>query len=181
MLDVALFHQDLQDEINGFVFDPVTFLSTSENMDGKSKRSGAEVSLQWSLTDAFGIKAHYTYTDSTEPDFAGKDSRELRRPRHSGGIGADFQTLDERFSTTLTADFGGERTDIFFPPWPNPSELVTLDSYWLVDLTAQYRATDSVTVFAKGTNLLDEDYEQVFGYRTLGRASYVGVRVAFGH
>ena len=179
-LDVALFHQDLQDEINGFVFDPVTFLTTSENMSGASKRSGVEVSLHWSATDALGFNAHYTYTDSTEPDFTGKDSRELRRPRHSGGIGAEFQTLDQRFSTTLTADFGGERTDIFFPPWPNPSEIVNLDSYWLVDLTAQYRATDSVTVFAKGTNLLDETYEQVFGYRTLGRATYVGVRLKFG-
>jgi len=179
-LDVALFHQDLQDEINGFVFDPVTFLTTSENMDGKSKRSGAEVSLHWSATDALGFNVHYTYTDSTEPDFTGKDLPELRRPRHSGGIGADFQTLDQRFSTALTADFGGERTDILFPPWPNPSEIVTLDSYWLVDLTAQYRATDSVTVFAKGTNLFDETYEQVVGYHTLGRAGYVGVRVKFG-
>ena len=179
-LDMALFHQNLQDEINGFVFDPVTFLSTSENMSGKSKRSGGEVSLQWSATESFSINAHYTYTDSTEPDFAGKDSRELRRPRHSGGLGADIQTLDRRFSTTLTAEFGGERTDIFFPPWPNPSEIVNLDSYWLVDLAAQYRATDSVTVFAKGTNLLDESYEQVFGYRTLGRAGYVGVRIKFG-
>ena len=85
---MALFHQDLQDEINGFVFDPVTFLSTSENMSGKSTRSGAEVSLQFSASDSFGVNAHYTYTDSTEPDFAGKDSRELRSPRHSGGLGA---------------------------------------------------------------------------------------------
>ena len=92
----------------------------------------------------------------------------------------DFRTLNERFSTTLTADFGGERTDIFFPPWPNPSEIVTLENYWLVDLAVQYRASDSVTVFAKGSNLLDENYEQVFGYRTLGRAGYVGVRVNFG-
>lgn len=179
-VDVALFRQNLKDEINGFVFDPVTFLSTSENMNGKSRRRGAEVSLHWSANDTFGINAHYTYTDSTEPDFAGKDSRELRRPRHSGGVGADFRTLDHRFSTTLTAQFGGERSDIFFPPWPNPSEIVKLDSYWLVDLAAQYRATDSVTVFAKGTNLLDENYEQVFGYRTLGRAAYVGVRMNFG-
>jgi outer membrane cobalamin receptor len=28
--------------------------------------------------------------------------------------------------------------------------------------------------------LLDEDYEQVFGFRTPGRAAYVGVRVNFG-
>ena len=178
--DFAVFREDLEDEINGFVFDPVTFRSRAENMAGKSKRSGAETSLRWTLSDAFGVSAHYTYTDSTEPDFAGKDSRELRRPRHSGGVGADFRTLNERFSTTLTADFGGERTDIFFPPWPNPSEIVTLDNYWLVDLAMQFRATESVTLFAKGTNLLDEDYEQVYGYRTLGRAAYVGARINFG-
>ena len=170
-IDFAVFQENLEDEINGFVFDPQTFRSRSENMEGRSKRSGAEVSLHWSMTDRFDVRAHYTYTDSTEPDFEGKDSRELRRPRHSGGIGADLSMIDERLSTTLTADFGGERTDIFFPPWPNPSEIVTLDNYWLVDLAAQYRVTDSVTVFAKGTNLLDENYEQVFGYRTLGRAS----------
>jgi len=179
-LDLALFRQDLEDEINGFVYDPVTFMSTSENMSGKSKRSGAELSLRWSVSDAVGITAHYTYSDSTEPDFEGKDARELRRPRHSGGLGTDFRTADERFSATLTADFGGERTDIFFPPWPEPSEIVELENYWLVDLAARYRASDSVTVFVKGTNLLDEEYEQVFGYRTLGRAAYVGVRVNFG-
>ncbi len=179
-LDVAFFRQDLKDEINGFVFDPVTFRTTSENLNGKSKRSGAEISLRWSVTDTFGLSANYTYTDSTEPDFDGKDSRELRRPRHTGGFGADFRTPEQRFSTTLTADYGGERTDIFFPPWPDPSEIVKLENYWLVDLAVQYRATESVTVFVKGTNLLDEQYEQVFGYRTLGRAGYVGMRVGFG-
>jgi vitamin B12 transporter len=179
-LDFALFKEDLTNEINGFVFDPVTFRTSAENMAGKSKRSGVEASLRWSVSESFGVNAHYTYTDSTEPDFAGMDSRELRRPRHSGGIGVDFRTLNERFSTTLTADFGGERTDIFFPPWPNPSEIVTLDNYWLVDLAVQYRVNDSLALFAKGSNLLDEQYEQVFGYSTLGRAGYLGVRFNFG-
>lgn len=179
-LDLAVFHQDLEDEINGFVYDPVTFMSTSENMSGRSKRSGVETSLHWSATDTLGLSAYYTYTDSTEPDFEGKDTRELRRPRHSGGLGMDFRSTDERFSATLSADFGGERSDIFFPPWPNPSEVVELDDYWLVDLALQYRTSDSVTVFAKGTNLLDEEYEQVYGYRTNGRAGYFGVRVNFG-
>ena len=82
--------------------------------------------------------------------------------------------------TTLTADYGGSRDDIFFPPFPDPSEIVTLDSYWLVDLAVQYRLSDSMRLFAKGTNLLDEDYEQVYGYQTLGRAGYLGVRINFG-
>jgi outer membrane cobalamin receptor len=28
--------------------------------------------------------------------------------------------------------------------------------------------------------LLDEDYEQVYGYQTPGRAGYLGIRVNFG-
>ncbi len=180
MLQLSLFRQDLKDEINGFVFDPATFLSTAENMPGKSKRSGVELATRWNVNDAIGLAAHYTYTDSTEQNFLGNDVRELRRPKHSGGVSMDYRTANERFSTSLNADYGGSRTDIFFPPWPDPSEIVTLGNYWLVDLALQYRATESVTVFAKGSNLLDEDYEQVFGFRTPGRAGFVGVRVNFG-
>ncbi len=179
-LQFSLFRQDLTDEINGFVFDPVTFLSTAENMSGKSRRSGAELAVRWAVSDSVGVSANYTYTDSTEQDFLGNDVHELRRPRHSGGVSLDFRTANERFSASLNADYGGTRTDIFFPPWPDPSQIVTLSNYWLVDLAAQYRASDSVTVFAKGSNLLDEDYEQVYGYRTSGRAAYFGVRVNFG-
>ncbi len=179
-LQASLFRQDLTDEINGFIFDPVTFLSTAENMSGKSRRSGAELAARWVISDSVGVSANYTYTDSTEQDFLGNDVRELRRPRHSGGFSLDYQTTNERFSASLNADYGGTRSDIFFPPWPEPSEIVTLSNYWLVDLATQYRATDSITVFAKGSNLLDEDYEQVYGYRTPGRAAYFGVRVNFG-
>jgi vitamin B12 transporter len=179
-LQVSLFQQDLSDEINGFVFDPVTFLTTAENMSGKSRRSGVELASRWNMNDSLGIGAHYTYTDATEQDLLGNDVHELRRPKHSGGLSVDFRTAEERFSASLNADYGGSRTDIFFPPWPNPSEIVTLGNYWLLDLAAQFAATPSVTLFAKGSNLLDEDYEQVFGYRTQGRASYLGVRMNFG-
>ena len=179
-LQVSFFQQDLRNEINGFVFDPVTFLSTAENMPGKSKRNGVELASRWNMNDSFGIGAHYTYTESTEQDFLGNDVHELRRPKHSGGLSLDFRTAEERFSASLNADYGGTRTDIFFPPWPQPSEIVTLSNYWLLDLAAQYQATPAVTLFAKGSNLLDEDYEQVFGYRTQGRAGYLGVRMSFG-
>lgn len=180
-LQLSVFRQDLEDEINGFVFDPVTFLATAENMSGDSKRNGVELAASWSINDSFNIGAHYTYTDSAEFDrFTGEDIRELRRPKHSGGLSFDYRAPNERFSTLLNANYGGTRTDIFFPPWPNPSEIVTLSNYWLLDLAAQFQATSSVTVFARGSNLLDEDYEQVFGYRTPGRAGFLGVRINFG-
>ncbi|MDH5621581.1 MAG: TonB-dependent receptor, partial [Gammaproteobacteria bacterium] len=157
-LQASLFQQDLTDEINGFVFDPVSFLSTAENMQGKSERSGIELAARFTASESIGFAAHYTYTDSKEQDPLGNDLVELRRPRHAGGVSVDFKTTNERFSTTLNADYGGARSDIYYPLWPEPSEIVSLSDYWLVDLAAQYRATPSVTLFARASNLLDEDY-----------------------
>ena len=177
---VTLFRQDLKNEINGFVFDPVTFLSTAENIDGKSQRSGVELAAQWQVKERFGLGAAYTYTDSTERNLDGKNVRELRRPKHAGSISANVQSMDERLQAALTLDYDGAREDIFFPPFPALSKIVTLKRYWLLDLTVQYQLTPALGIFVKGTNLLDQNYEQVYGYQTSGREGYVGLRAGFG-
>lgn len=174
-VQLTLFKQDLENEINGFVFDPVTFLSTAENMPGTSNREGVEFAARLDLSEHVGLNASYTYIDSTSENL-----REVRRPRHSGHIEFDYGFIDGRGRLALTAAYGGTRTDTFFPPWPNPPEVVTLDNHWLVDLTAQYRITEGTRLFARATNLLDADYEQVYGYNTPRRAAYAGVQVAFG-
>lgn len=179
-LHVTVFRQNLEDEINGFVFDPDTFLFTAENMIGDSSREGVEIAAMFSATDKLAFNASYTFTDSSESSEGGSNVTELRRPRHSGSLSANYQFLDERAELNLVADFGGSRSDIFYPPYPDPSEIVTLDSYWLLDLTANYRIAGSTIVYVRATNLLDEDHEQVYGYRTAGRAAYFGVRVDFG-
>ncbi len=179
-LQATLFRQDLKDEINGFVFDPITFLSTAENVPGTSTRSGVELGAQWRINNLFDLGATYTYTDSKEQNALGEDVREVRRPRHAAALSLGYRSSNERWSAALAADYGGTRTDVFFPPFPAPSETVTLDDSWLLDLTVHYKITLSTSLFARGTNLLDEDYEQVYGYQTPGRAGYLGVRVNFG-
>ena len=179
-LQATLFRQDLKDEINGFVFDPITFLSTAENLPGTSTRSGVELGAQWRINNSFDLGATYTYTDSKEQNALGEDVREVRRPRHAAALSLGYRSSSERWSAALAADYGGTRTDVFFPPFPAPSETVTLDDYWLLDLTVHYKITASTSLFARGTNLLDEEYEQVYGYQTPGRAGHLGVRVNFG-
>ena len=174
-LQLTAFRQDLADEINGFVFDPVTFTATADNMEGKSKRTGAEIAVLWDISRALSLAANYTYVDS-EAD----DVREVRRPRHSGSIDVDYGFLDDRAHLALTAAYGGTRPDTFFPPWPNPPEVVNLASHWLVDLTTRYRWSESTTVFVRAANLLDTDYEHVYGFRTPGRAAFVGIQLDFG-
>ena len=172
-VQVALFKQDIEDEIDGFVFDPVTFLFTADNLATTSKRSGVELGASWDVSEQLNLDMNYTYTDASE-----NGAPELRRPRHAGSIQAGYSFLEERGRVTLAADYGGTRQDIFFPPWPNPSEVVTLQNYWLADLTAQYAVTDTMKLFVRATNLLDTEYEQVYGYRTQGRAVYAGIQVS---
>ena len=174
-IQVALFEQRIEDEIDGFVFDPDTFLFTAANLDTTSKRSGVEVGGRWTVSDQFGLNITYTYTDASE-----NGARELRRPRHAGSLQANYSFLEARGKLALAADYGGTRHDIFFPPWPNPSDIVTLKNYWLLDLAAQYQVSEVVNLFARVSNLLDTAYEQVYGYRTPGRAVYGGVQVNFG-
>ena len=176
----SLYWQELDDEIDGLVFDPGTFLFTAENQSTVSERRGLELAADWRLSDAFGLGLDYTYANATEPGTGGGTEAELRRPRHSGGISISYGAPDGRFEAMLLADYGGKRDDVFFPPFPAPEQRVTLADYWLVDATALYRVTPSLTLFARATNLLDENYEQVFGYATPGRAAYLGLRVDLG-
>ena len=179
-VEVSIYAQELRNEINGFVPVPDTFLATAENRDGVSERTGVELGAEWRLTPLLSAAASYTYTDADEEDELGRNVIELRRPRHAGSLVINYGSSNDRFRATLAADYGGTREDLFFPPFPAERQRVTLDSYWVVDLTAQYQLTPAIAVFARGSNLLDEEYEQVFGYRTLGRTAYVGLRATFG-
>ena len=181
-LQATVFYQDLENEINGFVFDPNTFLTTAENRTGDSERSGVEIAGEWRSDSGIRVAGSYTYTDASEANEPGTELREIRRPRHTGSVSTSY--VHERFDVNLTADFGGSRIDTFFPPFPQAPERVTLDAHWLLDLTFQYRVTPAISIFARGSNrylvLLDDDYEQVFGFRTLGRTAFFGVRAQLG-
>ena len=171
---VAAFAQDLENEINGFVVDPETFVTTANNMSGSSKRRGAEFDARWQPLTGFTLSASYAYTDSKDGA-----TTELRRPRHAGSVHADYRFLNDRANLSIAGDYGGSRSDMFFPPWPQLPEIVTLSNYWVVDVNGQYEVSSTVRLFARIANLADSDHEQVYGYRTPGRSVYAGIHLNF--
>ncbi len=62
---------------------------------------------------------------------------------------------------------------------PFPAERVKLGSYTLVNLAATHDVSKTVQIFGRVENLLNERYEEVFGYGTAGIGVYGGVRVRF--
>jgi vitamin B12 transporter len=80
----------------------------------------------------------------------------------------------DRFGANLTVRHNGEQQDSQFTP--SGSTRVTLNSYTLVNIGADYRINERWQVYARVENLLDTDYQEVFSVISPGRAFYAGLR-----
>ena len=174
-LSATLFDAELENEIDGFVYDPATFAYTSGNKEGTSQRQGVELTASVAMSDRLVINAAYTYTDSVEADGAGGYRDEIRRARHTGSLNLAWQAMDN-LQINTNAQYNGSQTDVYFPPWPAPSQTVTMDDYRLININANYSASDQLDIYLRLDNLLDDDYEEVFGYQTLGFGASLGLR-----
>jgi vitamin B12 transporter len=161
------FRQRLHDEI----VNNATFTSAL-NAAGTSRRSGVEASVEWIIADKLRLSANYAYLKATEPNpLTGRQTPETRRPKHSGSIAADGSI--GRFSYGASLAYVGrhfDNRDVF------PFDRLTLGSYWLADARLAYAVRPGVELFARGSNLLGEHYQDVFSYRTEPRGIYAGVR-----
>ena len=171
-LDITYFDANLEDEIVT-TFDFATFSSTAENQRGESDRKGVEVSLRGSH-DAIGYAVSYTYLDAQDPD----GRMEVRRAEHTASLQVDYRFAGARGLASMSLLYNGEQEDSEFV-FATPSDRVALDDFTLLNAAIRYRLNEHLELFARGENLLDEDYQEVFGYRNQGRAGYLGARVSF--
>jgi vitamin B12 transporter len=178
-LQLAYFNQDLQDEIDGFVFDPDSFLFTALNKQTDSKRQGVEVIFDTRIGKSLTLGASYTYTDATEQNADGQSVREVRRPRHMASASVNYYFAQDRGNMNLGARYNGSQQDVYFSPLTYTTERVNIDAYTLLDLAASWKLTSALELTGRITNLLDEDYEEVLGFARPGRAVYAGLRGRF--
>lgn len=178
-IELTYFKAKLENEINGFVYDPLNFVYTAENVEGTSDRQGIEATLDAKLTATLGVKASYTYTDATEPNsVTGNDVDELRRARHLASATVNWSPTS-KLNFSLNAQYTGTQDDIFFPPYPQSSQVLELDDYTLLNFTANYQMNKQLSLYTRLDNLLDEDYEEVYGFQSLGFGAVAGVRYNF--
>ncbi len=161
------YRQRLHDEIV-----PTLDFTSTVNRDGISRRSGAEAEFAWHVGDRLRLTATYAFLYATEPAEL-VAVRELRRPKHSGSIAVDG--VSGRVTYGVSIAYVGthfDQRDSF------PFDRVELGSYWLAGARVAYAVRPGLELFARGSNLLDQDYRDVFGYRTEGRGLFVGLRLA---
>ena len=170
---VTGFTQRLRDEIVD-TFDSATFLSSTENVSGTSRRKGVEVEAEYRASDALAVMANYTLLDADEQKVAsGALVREVRRPRHSANLAATGSA--GRLTWGASAAWVGSRTDVDFDLFP--AKTVRLDDYLLASLRVGWAVTDQLEAYARVENAFSADYQDVVGYNTPGRTVYAGVRL----
>jgi len=156
---------------------PTPDFNSTINRDGTSHRSGIEAEFGWSLGEQLRLSANYAFLHATELDAAGdRQIRETRRPKHSGSIALDGAS--GRFGYGASVAYAGTHFDNNFDVFP--AQVVRLDSYWLANARLSYALRPNLQLFARGSNLFNSHYQDVFGYRTEGRGLYAGIRLGAG-
>lgn len=138
------------------------------------------------------LTAGYTYLDTRVQD-AGFDEGPgatfveggplLRRPRH-GGVATALIELAGSVQLEVSARRTGEREDRDFSSYP--AIPVVLPGYTVVDLSASFEVMDGgggrpgLTLAVRAENLLDADYQEVWGFGAPGRGIYIGGSVLLG-
>lgn len=153
-----------------------------------AKVHGVEVELQGRLMENLSAGLSLTFLDSEVTDDGGLDSvafqegkQLLRRPKTSATGWLDCRW--QRFHGRLTGHYVGSRDDADYRDWTAPKR-TTLDDYLVVDASVAYQVPTVATIkdmeiFLKGTNILDADFEHVFGYSTPGAAVMIGAAFQF--
>lgn len=172
-VDVTYFNQDLENEIafnSSFALGDPTLI----NLDGKSERQGIEVQLTSKITENLLLTGAYTYLDATD----GNGDEEIRRAPHSAKLNLNYQFASKKGNLNLGVNYNGRTKDFDFANFSRAT--VTLDDYVLVSLAGSYKVQPNVELFGRVENLLDADYQEVYGFETAGVSAYAGIKVKLG-
>ncbi len=170
-LSLTYFENDFEDLIvNQFVGSGFIYLNVDE-----ADTNGIELAATYTPVDELIFQASYTYTD-TENKETGEQL--LRRPRNKFSIGATYR-FQEGANVNLNILYVGERDDVFFNNVTFESGSVELDSYTVVNLAASYPMRGNLRLYGRVDNLFDKEYEEVWGYGTLGISGYAGAELTF--
>ncbi|WP_299157561.1 TonB-dependent receptor [uncultured Tenacibaculum sp.] len=147
----------------------IAYNSTTFKMDnlGDTTIKGLEFSVNYSLIKDLQLNANYAYTKN--------DVIAIRIPKHKINAGVNYTYKATNLG--LNYQFISDRDDTDFRPWPSVSTV--LESYSLLDFSANHKLNDNVRLMFNISNILNEDYQEVLGFSTRGRNFKFGLGFNF--
>ena len=155
---LVYFKKDINDQIN-FSFG----LGGYKNIDFVES-DGFEVSANSEITEEINLYLNYSYIDSID----GRGQRLINIPKDSGELALTYNS-SFNLSGSLTMKYNGSEISTYG----------NLDSWLRADINLFYKLNNFSEVYFRVENLLDKNYQQVFGYGTPDRSGLIGVKVNF--
>jgi vitamin B12 transporter len=141
-----------------------------ENVSQNFRVEGIEFALTAQLSKNLAFKTNYTYTNK-------KEVLVLRIPSHKINASLDFQATKQTSFTTYF-QYNSERNDADFSVFPSGD--IILDSYQLLDVSVRHQFLNpNVTFSLSVTNILDESYQEIYGFSSKGRNCSLGMQLRF--
>lgn len=162
-LSITYFKNDFENLIAWAWTGPGPWDGEYQNIE-RAESKGVEFEASFKPTGDLTIGTSYTYTDATE---AGAEA--LKRPKNKAGLSVNYRFLDKG-NVNFGVIYVGDRKDFGG---------VTLEAYALVNLAVSYDLTEKVKLIGRIENLLNREYEEVYGYGAPGLSAYVGVKATF--
>lgn len=138
----------------------------------KARAKGVELAGRAQVGVLFA-SGNYSWIASEDRSSGSSDfGRQLARvPRHLANVEGGVD-LPQGLRASVAARYSGRTFD-------RAGNAAELPDYWLVDLRAQWRLAQGLTVHGRVENLADKRYETAGGYGALGRTVYFGIRSRF--
>ena len=168
--DLTYFRSRLHDEIITAFGPAPDYFSQPINLDGTSRREGWEASLTTDLNEQITVDANLTLLDSEEPG----GRREVRRPRRSGALNTHLTFAGDKGKASLSLIYNGKMQDNEFIT-ATPTDRAEIKAVTLLNAGISYQPNERTTLFFRGQNLLNKEYQQVFSFRAPGVTASVGV------
>ncbi|WP_159820938.1 TonB-dependent receptor [Colwellia sp. 20A7] len=161
----------------------LTFQRTAPRNVESAEVSGIELAMLHNFESGFGIQLNYTMIDTTAASSAGSDSRVSMTGLSDSSYNVIGFYENGAFQARVAYNWREGYTTCTSCSWGDP-ELI--DDYGQVDASASYDVTETVSIFADVTNLLDEDPYKYAKYKNrtesitdTGVRYSVGVRASF--
>lgn len=153
--------------------DLIVFAFPAPTNIGNARTLGIESYATWTPLTNLVCRGSYTWLDAKDLT-TGQPL--IRRPKSSGNVSLNYKFW-QRFSANANVDLVGPRPDLNFSTFP--ATRVTDAGYVNLDLALACDLNKHFAVFGRVENVLNDEYEEVFGFPALGRTWWAGVCARF--
>ena len=141
----------------------------------EAQTDGVEVFANANLTDGLIIKANYTYLNARDKSEGTSDYNQklIRRPENKAGMYVSY-TWNNIANLNLDIIYVGKRDELDFATYSR----IVMPDYFLINIAAYYDLFSFLRFQGRIENLLDKQYEEIYGYGTAGLSFFGGIYVS---